>query len=185
MLAGKTWIVKSSGTWGNGGHHEPWFAFDHQKDPDTCYHTIENAYENGEHKLDTNIDGKHKGEWVSIQLPEPFVLAGITMCNRNKDMDGRQVYRTGWVLGSNDGEKWEELCAANILFGTRGQVQGQEFMGKKYQYATNSISVDATTPYTHFAIVFESASVHDKHHKGAMIAVSQFTLYGDAPEPAK
>jgi len=179
--------VKSSGTW-NDKNHAAWKAFDQEiGKEDTCYHTARDAYKEGKHVLETNLDGKHKGEWLSLQLPSPFVLAGIKIYDRNGDMDRRQAWNKCWVLASSDGENWTELCQTDYnQFMTDGgqQVNKNALTGTDLKCGSSIITVDATAAYTHFAVVFEEAFRHFKHHDGGMIAFQQMYLYG-VPAEAK
>lgn len=180
--------MKSSGTW-DETQHAAWTAFDGQcGGSDTCYHTARDAYEGGEHKRDTNLDGKHKGEWLSLQLPKEFIVAGVKIDDRNGDADRKQVTQSGWFLGSSDGENWDELWPllpggeAGAPFPGGMTEQKKSAFGPGYKHGSSVIEVGATKPYTHYAMVFERAHVHHKHHNGGMIAIQQMYLYGDYPE---
>ena len=172
---GKTWRADGSPQWNQDSY--PWHAFDGDADREHFYHTARGAYENGEHKHATNLDGNHKGEWISLEVPDPFVLHGICITDRLNNLQGEQSFQKGWVLASNDGKEWTELCHCELGFGGSVTKSGSR------SWKEHSVTVEATEAYTHFAFVFETAHVNYKHHKGGMICFQQMRLYGSDPKP--
>jgi hypothetical protein len=96
----------------------------------------------------TDVGGtRYTGEWAQIKVPYPITLAYckfgvITGYSHRTPNDGT-------ILGSNDGEHWYKLT---------------EWNGKVWDDSTNTftetIDVNATTPYQHYRLVMEKGGTH-------------------------
>jgi hypothetical protein len=108
---------------------------------------------------------RYAGEWAQIKVPYPITLAYCKF-----GVISSYSYRTpndGTILGSNDGEHWYKLT---------------EWNGKVWDDSTNTftetIDVNATTPYQHYRLVMEKGGTYTDTYR---MQIGEWRLFAEKP----
>jgi len=160
----------------------PQMAFDKNKDN---YGNSQYSFWHSEVSQSTNYDANTgvytgnnslkgiKGEWLSVTMPYPETIVFYDLFERFDDREGQRCPNSWYILGSNDGNKWDQL-----------DQQTKQFFDPKDNQTPNSYKIAKPGNYKTYAIVVPVTGNCGTKGSRYCLQIEEWKLYAMLPPPA-
>src|SRR6056300_726617 len=117
------------------------------------------AYNISNPKFITDVGGtRYNGDYIILKVPRSILLSHTVMYETTSE--STRAPTGGTILGSSDGKNWFKLTTFSSISYTNGQ---------------STVSVNATTPYTYFALVVTNIG------GSTVVSLSEWRLFAEKP----
>src|SRR6056300_1116493 len=117
------------------------------------------AYNISNPKFITDVGGtRYNGDYIILKVPRSILLSHTVIYETTSE--STRAPTGGTILGSSDGKNWFKLTTFSSISYTNGQ---------------STVSVNATTPYTYFALVVTNIGGN------TVVSLSEWRLFAEKP----
>src|SRR6056300_1029060 len=117
------------------------------------------AYNISNPKFITDVGGtRYNGDYIILKVPRSILLSHTVIYETTSE--STRAPTGGTILGSSDGKNWFKLTTFSSISYTNGQ---------------STVSVNATTPYTYFALVVTNIG------GSTVVSLSEWRLFAEKP----
>jgi len=144
------------------------YSFWHSEvSPSTNYDATTGVY------TGNNSLGGIKGEWLSVTMPYPETIVFYDLYQRFDDREGQRSPNSWYILGSNDGNKWDRL-----------DQQTKQFFNPANNQTPNSYKITNPGNYKVYAIVVTVTGNCGTGGSRYCLQIEEWKLYPMQPPPA-